>query len=60
MTVKTNEEEPVSSGFGAIRLFGLLTCMNLMSRHGDGHLILLIRAAPSALLIQDVCQWMFN
>lgn len=45
MTVKTNEEQPVSSGCGVIQLSGLVGCINLTSRLGDGHHIRLIRAA---------------
>lgn len=59
MTVKTNEEQPVRSGFGIIRLSALRGCINLKSRRGDGHCIRLIRAAPSVLLIQDVRRWLF-
>lgn len=58
MTVKTNEEQPVSSGFGIIRLSGLLGCINLTSRRGDGHLTRQIQAVPSVLLIQDVRRWL--
>lgn len=58
MTVKTNEEQPLSSGFGVIQLSGLLGCMNLTSRRGDGHPIRLIWAAPPVLLIQDVRRWL--